>query len=166
MFGGNTTTTQPTSIFGSTPSTFGATPAATTTTTMFGATATPAQPGTTVKFEPVSGQGEKENKRFVFLQDASFVFLSFQIDTMRTKNGTFQTISTKLQCISAMKEYLSKSMEELRMEDYQSNRKFAANSSSLFGGTSTFNPSPFGTTRKNEKEIFSFFSLISIFRLV
>ena len=49
---------------------------------------------------------------------------------MRTKNNTFQTINTKLQCICAMKEYINKSMEELRMEDYQSNRKF---------GNSTFN---------------------------
>ena len=69
------------------------------------------------------------------------------LDTMRTKNNTFQTINTKLQCIAAMKEYLNKSMEELRMEDYQSNRKFPA-AGSLFGASNfstgtTFNPSPF-----------------------
>jgi nuclear pore complex protein Nup98-Nup96 len=67
---------------------------------------------------------------------------------MRTKNNTFQTINTKLQCISAMKEYINKSMEELRMEDYQSNRKFPP-ANSMFGSTSfssgtTYNPSPFG----------------------
>jgi nuclear pore complex protein Nup98-Nup96 len=69
---------------------------------------------------------------------------------MRTKNNTFQTINTKLQCISAMKEYINKSMEELRMEDYQSNRKFAT-APSMFGSTTfstttPFSPAPFGGT--------------------
>jgi nuclear pore complex protein Nup98-Nup96 len=68
---------------------------------------------------------------------------------MRTKNNTFQTINTKLQCICAMKEYINKSMEELRMEDYQSNRKFGA-TPSMFGATNfstatPFSPAPYGT---------------------
>lgn len=61
---------------------------------------------------------------------------------MRTKNNTFQTINTKLQCICAMKEYLNKSMEELRMEDYQSNRKFGT-APSMFGATNFSTPTPF-----------------------
>ena len=70
------------------------------------------------------------------------------IDTMRTKNNTFQTINTKLQCICAMKEFTNKSMEELRMEDYQSNRKFPA-ANSMFGSTNfsastAFSPAPYG----------------------
>ena len=72
---------------------------------------------------------------------------------MRTKNNTFQTINTKLQCLCGMKEYINKSMEELRMEDYQANRKFpstAAAAPSLFGstnyaGTTPFSSTPFGT---------------------
>jgi len=74
---------------------------------------------------------------------------------MRTKNNTFQTINTKLQCISAMKEYINKSMEELRMEDYQANRKFPA-TQSMFGSTSfsattPFSPAPFGGTSTSNR---------------
>ena len=66
---------------------------------------------------------------------------------MRTKNNTFQTISTKLQCLSAMKEYINKSMEELRMEDYQANRKFpAAGTTSMFGGSNFSTPTQFSST--------------------
>jgi len=43
-------------------------------------------------------------------------------DTMM-KNGLQQSISTKHQCITAMKEYESKSFEELRTDDYIANRK-------------------------------------------
>ncbi|CAF3653893.1 unnamed protein product [Adineta steineri] len=119
LFGGAQPTTQPTSIFGATQSTFGAAqPAQPASIFGSGLTGT-TQVGTTVKFEAVAGQ-----------------------DTMRTKNNTFQTINTKLQCICAMKEYISKSMEELRMEDYQSNRKFAA-ATSMFGGTSFASATPF-----------------------
>lgn len=55
--------------------------------------------GTTVKFNPPTSQ-----------------------DTM-VKNGVSTNINTRHQCITAMKEYQSKSLEELRVEDYLSNRK-------------------------------------------
>jgi hypothetical protein len=57
LFGATQPAAQPTSIFGSTTSTFGATQPAQTT-NIFGSTLTGTTPmGTTVKFEPVAGQG-------------------------------------------------------------------------------------------------------------
>ncbi|CAK9290400.1 unnamed protein product [Gordionus sp. m RMFG-2023] len=44
-------------------------------------------------------------------------------DTMN-KNGAMHNITAAIECISAMKEYENKSLEELRAEDYSSNRKF------------------------------------------
>lgn len=55
--------------------------------------------GTVVKFNPLTGT-----------------------DTMQ-KSGITHSINTKHHCITCMKEYESKSLEELRWEDYQSNRK-------------------------------------------
>ena len=76
--------------------------------------------GTVVKFNPVTGT-----------------------DTMM-KNGVTQTISTRHHCITCMKEYESKSLEELRLEDYQAGRKGAQNQATgLFGAPAQ--PSLFGT---------------------
>ncbi|XP_034033490.1 nuclear pore complex protein Nup98-Nup96 isoform X2 [Thalassophryne amazonica] len=74
------------------------------------------QPGTTIKFNPPSGT-----------------------DTM-VKGGSTTSINTKHQCITAMKEYENKSLEELRLEDYQAGRKgpsnlMAAGTGGLFGST-------------------------------
>ncbi|KAJ7996062.1 hypothetical protein DPEC_G00233180 [Dallia pectoralis] len=80
------------------------------------------QPGTTVKFNPPSGS-----------------------DTM-VKGGVTTSINTKHQCITAMKEYENKSLEELRLEDYQAGRKgptnpMAAPTGGLFGVTAPATPS-------------------------
>ncbi|XP_047352980.1 nuclear pore complex protein Nup98-Nup96 isoform X1 [Vespa velutina] len=65
-----------------------------------------------------------------------------------TKNGTAHSISGRHCCIVAMKEYESKSYEELRFEDYSVGRKGPQGpqgpSTGLFG--STAQPSPFGNT--------------------
>uniref|UniRef100_A0A3P8RHI4 Nuclear pore complex protein Nup98-Nup96 n=1 Tax=Astatotilapia calliptera TaxID=8154 RepID=A0A3P8RHI4_ASTCA len=58
-------------------------------------------------------------------------------DTM-VKAGVTTSINTKHQCITAMKEYENKSLEELRLEDYQAGRKgptnpMAPGTGSLFG---------------------------------
>ena len=51
--------------------------------------------GTTIKFDPVLGTDKT------------------------TQNGCYQTITTRHQCITGMKEYENKSLEELRYEDYK-----------------------------------------------
>lgn len=96
------------------------------------------QPGTTVKFNPPTGS-----------------------DTM-VKAGVTTSINTKHQCITAMKEYENKSLEELRLEDYQAGRKgptnpMAAATGSLFGSapaTSSTATGLFGAAAPNSS--FSF----------
>ncbi|XP_044227526.1 nuclear pore complex protein Nup98-Nup96 isoform X2 [Thunnus albacares] len=91
------------------------------------------QPGTTVKFNPPTGS-----------------------DTM-VKAGVTTSINTKHQCITAMKEYENKSLEELRLEDYQAGRKgptnpIAAGTGGLFGSataTSSATTGLFGTSAPN-----------------
>ncbi|XP_032457779.1 nuclear pore complex protein Nup98-Nup96 isoform X2 [Nasonia vitripennis] len=81
--------------------------------------------GTLVKFSPVTGT-----------------------DTM-VKNGTTQTISTRHHCITCMKEYESKSLEELRLEDYTAGRKGAVQGqpSTMFGTLTQ--GTPFSTVVSN-----------------
>lgn len=91
--------------------------------TAFGQTTTTASTpvGTTVKFVPLNGT-----------------------DTM-LKNNVNTTINTRHQCITAMKEYEGKSMEELRWEDYQANRKGPTTTANVFGSTSVPGSSLFST---------------------
>ena len=57
-------------------------------------------------------------------------------DTVQ-KNGIQQSINTNHQCITQMIEYELKSLEELRFEDYQANRKFATAGTGAFGTSAT-----------------------------
>uniref|UniRef100_A0A8C7S213 Nuclear pore complex protein Nup98-Nup96 n=1 Tax=Oncorhynchus mykiss TaxID=8022 RepID=A0A8C7S213_ONCMY len=62
------------------------------------------------------------------------------------KGGVTTSINTKHQCITAMKEYENKSLEELRFEDYQAGRKgptnpMAAPTGGLFGAAAAATPS-------------------------
>ncbi|XP_070838851.1 nuclear pore complex protein Nup98-Nup96 isoform X2 [Chaetodon trifascialis] len=131
-FGSFGTSTSSGGLFGSTNTTsnpFGGT------TSLFGGSGFSAaqQPGTTIKFNPPTGS-----------------------DTM-VKAGVTTSINTKHQCITAMKEYENKSLEELRLEDYQAGRKgptnpMAAATGSLFGpatATSSATTGLFGSTAPN-----------------
>uniref|UniRef100_A0A3P9KS24 Nuclear pore complex protein Nup98-Nup96 n=1 Tax=Oryzias latipes TaxID=8090 RepID=A0A3P9KS24_ORYLA len=133
-FGTNTSTG---GLFGSTnaaPNPFGGS------SSMFGGSGFSAaqQPGTTVKFNPPSGT-----------------------DTM-VKAGVTTSINTKHQCITAMKEYENKSLEELRLEDYQAGRKgptnpIAAGTGGLFGAatpTSNATTGLFGPSTSNNSFAF------------
>ncbi|XP_069748351.1 nuclear pore complex protein Nup98-Nup96 isoform X2 [Narcine bancroftii] len=103
---------------------------------LFGGTtfSTAAPTGTTVKFNPPTGT-----------------------DTM-VKSGVSTSISTKHQCITAMKEYETKSLEELRLEDYTAGRKgpqaplggggglFGASTATSSTGTGLFGATPANPT--------------------
>ncbi|VVC35530.1 Hypothetical protein CINCED_3A011775 [Cinara cedri] len=101
----------------------------------FGATSTG---GTPIKFNSVTGT-----------------------DTM-VKNGVNQTINTRHQSITVMKEYESKIFEELRFEDYCVNRKVGQQGAvgsglfgspkTLFGSTATTSTGLFGTN--DNKQLF------------
>ncbi|KAK6043943.1 nucleoporin autopeptidase [Cooperia oncophora] len=131
----NTGSTTGTSLFGqSKPSLFGSS-STTGTTSLFGSSATSTGGGlfgstastvngTTIKFEPLVSS-----------------------DTMM-KNGSQTTIQTKHMCITAMKAYEGKSIEELRIEDYIANRKTPSTSGGLFGSSTAGNAgtSIFGST--------------------
>ena len=83
----------------------------------FGGTPQPAVVGTTIKFQAINGTDQA------------------------VRNNITQTINTLHQCITAMKEYDPKSLEELRFEDYQAKRKYPQQQTgfgtSLFGSTTT-----------------------------
>ncbi|KAM9220481.1 nuclear pore complex protein Nup98-Nup96 isoform 1-T1 [Dugong dugon] len=116
-FGNFGTSTSSGGLFGTTNTT--SNPFGSTSGSLFGPSSFTAAPtGTTIKFNPPTGT-----------------------DTM-VKAGVSTNISTKHQCITAMKEYECKSLEELRLEDYQANRKGPQNqvgagtTTGLFGSSS------------------------------
>uniref|UniRef100_A0A8C9NXK2 Nuclear pore complex protein Nup98-Nup96 n=1 Tax=Serinus canaria TaxID=9135 RepID=A0A8C9NXK2_SERCA len=132
-FGNFGTSTSSGGLFGTTNTT--SNPFGSTSGSLFGPTSFTAAPtGTTIKFNPPTGT-----------------------DTM-VKSGVSTSINTKHQCITAMKEYESKSLEELRLEDYQANRKGPTNpvgagaTAGLFGSstaTSSTATGLFGSSTTN-----------------
>lgn len=125
-FGGNTTPAQSTSLFGQ-PANPGGMGGTTFGGSTFGSPSTSAfaQSGATgtavAKYQPHSGT-----------------------DTLM-KNGQTNSVSTRLHCITAMKEYEAKSLEELRLEDYLANRK-GPQAGAVAPSTGFFGASPPQTT--------------------
>ncbi|KXJ76360.1 hypothetical protein RP20_CCG009822 [Aedes albopictus] len=74
-------------------------------------------------------------------------------DTL-VKNGQTTTVQTKQHCITFMKEYENKSVEELRIEDYQANRKGpqAGAAGGFFGATPA--ATPFGAPATQPQSLF------------
>lgn len=70
------------------------------------------------------------------------------------KGGLTTTIKTKHQCITCMKEYEGKSLEELRWEDYQANRKGSQQTS--FGAALFSSTKPIFSQHQDSKPIISF----------
>ncbi|XP_055550074.1 nuclear pore complex protein Nup98-Nup96 [Wyeomyia smithii] len=75
-------------------------------------------------------------------------------DTL-VKNGQTNTVQTKQHCITFMKEYENKSVEELRYEDYAANRKGpqAGSTPGGFFGTTAV-ATPFGATATQPQSLF------------
>ncbi|XP_028158678.1 nuclear pore complex protein Nup98-Nup96-like [Ostrinia furnacalis] len=163
LFGANTSTglfgnTQNTSAFGAKPAGFG-----------FGSTST-AAPATGGLFgsTPAAGTGlfgQQNNSMTgggLFNNTSAFGQQQTATGTghvkynpvvgtdVVVKSGTSQNISIKHHCITCMKEYENKSLEELRLEDYTAGRKGAtggvfggfgapaADTKPLFGGAASF----------------------------
>ena len=119
---------------------------------LFGASATPASSGSNLfgsgvfgagVTTPASGAAAGTGTARKFVPPVS-------TDTVPRGGGQNQTVNTKHQCITAMKDYESKSLEELRIEDYMANRKgpqTAAPATGIFGVTPlapTVAPGAFG----------------------
>ncbi|XP_042901697.1 nuclear pore complex protein Nup98-Nup96 isoform X1 [Parasteatoda tepidariorum] len=129
-FGGFGTTNTATGLFGQNTSTG---------TSLFGSTGVAGgfnaatQSGTTIKFNAPTGT-----------------------DTMM-KAGVSTSIGTRHQCITCMKEYENKSLEELRMEDYAANRKGGGATPALgFGNTTQTTGGLFGAPAAASTSAFSF----------
>nr|CDS27270.2 nuclear pore complex protein Nup98 Nup96 [Hymenolepis microstoma] len=148
---------QPKPVFGSSPSTgfgFGS--------TQFGTSATTSQPTAGLFGQPVSStQQTNVFGSSVFggagaaISGTTVKFNPPLVNDLVQKNGQKVQVNAKHMCISAMKEYSDKSMEELRVEDYMQNRKSgsAAATKSIFGSTST-SGFGFGTAQTTASSLF------------
>ncbi|XP_053312712.1 nuclear pore complex protein Nup98-Nup96 isoform X2 [Spea bombifrons] len=114
-FGNFGTSTSAGGLFGNTNTT--SNPFGGASSSLFGGTTFTPPTGTTIKFNPPASTDNV------------------------AKGGVTTSISTKHQCITAMKEYESKSLEELRLEDYQANRKGPQNPVGAAAGTGLFGAS-------------------------
>ncbi|XP_057677624.1 nuclear pore complex protein Nup98-Nup96 isoform X2 [Corythoichthys intestinalis] len=139
------------------PTTFGSFGTSTSTGGLFGSTNTTANPfgGGTSLF---GGSGFSATQQ----PGTTIKFIAPTSNDTMVKGGVTTNITTKHQCITAMKEYENKSLEELRLEDYQAGRKGATNqmpaaTGGLFGAAAPTSSAPtglFGSAASNNN--FSF----------
>ncbi len=109
---------------------------ATTSTGLFGAQQQQQQPSAFGSFGSTTGSAFVQPQSSVVGTTVKFN-MTVGTDTM-LKSGVTTNINTRHQCITCMKEYENKSLEELRCEDYLANRKGPANAA----GGNWFNAPP------------------------
>ncbi|CAH8522586.1 unnamed protein product [Heterobilharzia americana] len=133
-------------------------------TTLFGATSSPQTQASTNLFGQQSGGLTGTNTLFsgnqmntlswgsanVGLNGTSFAFNPPVTTEILQRSGQPSQVNAKHMCITAMKEYQDKSLEELRLEDYALNRRgpsASSSSTSIFATSSTAKPFQFGSSQ-------------------
>lgn len=101
---------------------------------LFGSTATPTS---TFGASPATAFGQSTSTQGAGTSIAKFIPPQ-EGETMQ-KGATTSYVQTKQQCITFMKEYAEKSLEELRQDDYVANRKGPQAGTGLFNSTQTSN---------------------------
>ncbi|KAG7306763.1 hypothetical protein JYU34_008196 [Plutella xylostella] len=170
---------QTTSAFGAKPAGFGfgSTPAAATASTgVFGAAAPAPSLFAPAQNTAMGGGGLFSNTAAA--RGTAHVKYNPVVGTdVMVKSGTSQNINIKHHCITCMKEYESKSLEELRLEDYLAGNKGAPAAAGVFGAakplfggstafgqpattaaqpTSVFGGGGFGQTTMGQNSTFAF----------
>ncbi|ESO06765.1 hypothetical protein HELRODRAFT_191188 [Helobdella robusta] len=147
--GVQTSNTSSSGLFGGTTSTAFGTPS------LFGQPAQQAQPAT--------GFGQAAGLNMFGLgsqQTGTTVkFVATPGTDIMMKSGISTNVSTKLQCITAMKEYENKSLEELRLEDYNANRKSGLVMNVGFGSTAASGGGFMGASSQQQQQQTSSFGL-------
>ncbi|KAL5961216.1 Nuclear pore complex protein Nup98-Nup96 [Taenia solium] len=130
--------------------------------TQFGTSASTNQPSTSIFGQPsTSTQQTSMFGSSVFgsatapIQGTPVKFNAPLVNDIIQKNNQKVQVTAKHMCISAMKEYSDKSIEELRVDDYLQNRKSgsAVGAKGIFGPTAT-TPFSFGAPQTTTSSLF------------
>ncbi|CAH8546276.1 unnamed protein product [Schistosoma curassoni] len=155
-------------MFGANKPAFGATSSSAfgQSSSLFGATSNPQTQPTSNLFGQQSGGLGGTNKLFTGNQMSALSWGSTSMTSNGTslafnppitteimqRGGQSSQVNAKHMCITAMKEYQDKSLEELRLEDYSLNRRgpsTSAGGTSIFATSSTAKPFQFGSPQMN-----------------
>ncbi|CAH8554649.1 unnamed protein product [Schistosoma haematobium] len=155
-------------MFGANKPAFGATSSSAfgQSSSLFGATSNPQTQPTSNLFGQQSGGLGGTNKLFTGNQMNALSWGSTSMTSNGTslafnppitteimqRGGQSSQVNAKHMCITAMKEYQDKSLEELRLEDYSLNRRgpsTSAGGTSIFATSSTAKPFQFGSPQMN-----------------